>query len=466
MLFHSKAPSTINLPRKIASTYSVQECLRLDVFSTVLLLTHTKSGEKKILKKISSRFFSRKRSQVLSHLSDTYLLLPEKILHIGSCYYLFYPFLPTFSTFLRSHPMTLQQLLSLGIDLTHAAEELMCAGIYSADIHPQNIYFRKDHFCLGDLNYSDRCDAYSDSCHAPEKIPYAKRTAKQFDQLMQYTICQLLLQLLQQVPDMQNDTIRQTLSTGCRLHPEQRFSSLIKLRDSLLLLQGFTEVAQNPSTLRYEHIRSSLFQQKTHKQLSKNSIKPFLIVWSALICVGCIGLILFYRSLHTSNIPVADSAPQIQSTLCTTSPPPSELDVQKKGLHTLEDLFDQIEDPSTISVLYAGENAFTSAELLPSFIHIKELYMNKNQLSSLPDLSALSELEVLVLSSNQIKEASCLSSLSGLKYLDLSSNPAFDDIESLFSLSGLTTLNLTNTSVSQAQYQQLQKQLPDCMIFI
>ena len=109
---------------------------------------------------------------------------------------------------------------------------------------------------------------------------------------------------------------------------------------------------------------------------------------------------------------------------------------------------------SDISALY-GLIALTDLDLqstpvenidaLASLTKLRELNLSHTRIDSIEVLSQLNYITNLNLSDTELVDISALADLIGLTNLDLSDNPSLYDLDPLYGLSGLVSLNLSNT---------------------
>ncbi|WP_417374983.1 leucine-rich repeat domain-containing protein [Gimesia maris] len=100
---------------------------------------------------------------------------------------------------------------------------------------------------------------------------------------------------------------------------------------------------------------------------------------------------------------------------------------------------------------------------LANLPHLESLEIEQSYVSSLTPLANLKQLRCLSLIQCQITDVSPLAELTNLKYLILAYNPV-NDVKPLHGLKQLQFLFLNETNVSEADYQAIQKALPDCQI--
>lgn len=95
--------------------------------------------------------------------------------------------------------------------------------------------------------------------------------------------------------------------------------------------------------------------------------------------------------------------------------------------------------------------------------HLETLTIEQSFVGDLTPLANLKQLRCLSLIHCQITDVSPLAELTNLKYLILAYNPV-NDVKPLHGLKQLQFLFLNETNVSEADYQAIQKALPDCLI--
>lgn len=492
-----------SLPKEIKKEWEISLCLFVKENSEIYLLRGKSREDTGILKVIPQNHFSIKKFKKQQGIKDETLLLPQKQIYHSGFHYILYQKLTSLKEILCQDGLTLEELLTLGIDLTRAGESLLNSHFYDSDISPNNIYQREDgHFCLGDLSLgrkeTEGTPGYMAPEHSSKKFPFKtkKSSSISFDRELQYSICQLLDTIFQLDTTTQNinqkKAILELIHQGKQNLPDSRFSSLRELRKALEK-QSQSIKADNPFFLfQVSEVSHPMFQVKT-LPMEKKSSSLFFFFWGALILAGCVFLTVVYRQTHSSPPPslpdkrawtntaesttegtISFSSPDHASSTPSTTPQTraeekeqekwQEMDIQKKGFTSLESILNQEENPEKISCLYAGDNQLTDISSIDQFPNLRELYLNQNKIQMLPEINTLKHLEILVLSYNQLKKLPDLSKLSSLTYLDLSSNPDFHDIHSLMDLTQLTTLNIAGTSISKEQYQTLTRQLTECNI--
>jgi len=109
------------------------------------------------------------------------------------------------------------------------------------------------------------------------------------------------------------------------------------------------------------------------------------------------------------------------------------------------------------------EADMTDISPLADLPHLETLSIEHSFVSNLAPLANLKQLQYLSLIQCQITDVSPLAQLTNLKYLNLAYTPT-KDVKSLHGLKQLQILFLNETRVSEADYQAIQKALPDCLI--
>lgn len=482
---------SIKLPKTIQEQWNILRCLSINKNSKIYLLEGIQNNTSCILKTFTNHSFSRFKFRKVSHFLDSYLVLPFSHCYHNNTHFLLYQRLNTLKELLSDTGLSLPDLYSLGIDLTFAAEILIKHHFLEIDINPNNIYQKENgHFCLGDINLQSHFILGTPGYLAPElnnQTNSIKRiTEEQFDKAVQYSICTLLKQLCMLEPSMQANSLQSLLNIGLQKKSENRFSSLSDFRNTLLSQKNLPEIKNQNHLIQIKQKNHPFFQVKTIPLSSKNNLFTYLYLWIPLIIAGCLFLtslyhyqqsadkISFSSDIYLSQIPnskeenLITTTPEFLEPLPTNSILPisenTEINIQNYGLTSISSCFTDISYPEKITCIYAGGNRFTEISSINRFPHIKEIYLNNNQIQTLSDFSTLEQLEILVLSYNQLKEISVLSHLKCLTHLDVSANPDFSDVDTLFKLKKLSTLNISNTSITKKQYQQLHRKLPNCNI--
>ena len=93
----------------------------------------------------------------LGNYRNVVLLIDSEVLETPSGWVvlLLEPFMTTFEEYYKSHPMTVGDVLQLGMDICTALEDCWHAGVAHLDVQPKNLFV--DHngrFCLGDFSSS------------------------------------------------------------------------------------------------------------------------------------------------------------------------------------------------------------------------------------------------------------------------------------------------------------------------
>lgn len=140
------------------------------------------------------------------------------------------------------------------------------------------------------------------------------------------------------------------------------------------------------------------------------------------------------------------------------------LDISNQKSTSLKDSLSASHMSQNWNILYAENNHFTSISALQNHTQITELYLSNNSICDLSVLSSLYHLKVLVLTDNLCNDVSPLSKLTSLQYLDLSGNSSLSHIEDLGDLCSLQVLLLSDTNITKSQIEELQVQLPGCIV--
>ncbi len=460
-------------------TYSVQKKDNLEYFTLKIFTRHS---------------FSKKNYHILSRFTDKYFLIPKSYHHTSKADFLLFENYTTLKEILYGTGLSFGKLLDLGIDLTNIGLELLKYHFFEADISPNNIYQKEDGtFCLGDLNLQKDFPLGTPPYIPPEykeTSSIRKRKSKSnFEKAFLFSICMLLKNIYELTPDWQYNSFKQILNVGSMENPEDRYSSLKELQN-LFLQEKKQESVLNSPVFQIKSNHHPLFERKTLFLPKKNSYFLFGTIWGCIIIAGCIFLVTLYQHLHPTQHNILDNTPSFVEKIETVSPIPSiketefyiattppvhnlatpfvlpspknlknELDVQKTGL-----TFPPTDITDSINCIYAGENQIEKITMDFDFPYIQELYLNNNKLTDISGLSQIEQLEILCLSYNNIKDITSLTKLKNLYFLDISSNPEFNDMNSLLKMKQLTTLNISNTKISQKKYRLLLKKLPNCHI--
>lgn len=467
---------TIQLPRELKKQWKISCCLSIKNNSGVYLLEGTCNNGKGILKIYQRNSFSKKKYRKVSLLKGEYLVLPEKHYCISGVHYVFYSKFTTLKDILCQNGISLWELLSLGIDLTHAATILYKNHIYEADISPNNIYKNKEgNFCLGDINIQKAYHAGTPGYIPPELTDTKKMISSGdvFDKAMQYSICKLLNSIYQLSESAKTEDITRLLDRGIQIQPDRRFHSLYSLREELEKQQKQLETDHHYQLLQVGEADHGLFREKTIISSCKENFLLYPVLWSLFVFTGCVFLVVLYQNLHSENR-TSQKAIYL-SQVVANSPTPSiketvtvkktvELDIRKKGITSFSSILSMTDHPENVVCLYAGENRLTDTSSIYRFSELQELYLDSNHIQQLSRITELKKLKILVLSYNRLTSLPDISELTSLEHLDLSSNPNFEDIRSLKRLTNLTTLNISETAISKKQYKMLCRRLAGCKI--
>lgn len=474
----------IPLPKILAKQWKIVTCLSIKNDSEVYLLEGITHRETMVLKLFYKNSFSKKKYKKISHFPEEYLVIPKKHYHISGTHYVLYPEYITLKDILCKNGISLWELFSLGIDLTYAVTILYERHFYEADISPNNIFQNKEKiFCLGDINLQISVQKGTTGYFAPELSGAKQKSLSKasFDKAMQYSICKLLNCIYVLNESTETKIISAIFKKGMQEQPDQRYNSLTALRKELQKQQKKLEADRSYQLFQTNDANHILFRTKTVPTISKEKIMLYPILWSILVLIGCIFLVALYRNLHPDNHSTKSgiylsqmaqftpiSTTEKTASTSTIEPQPSkktvELDFRKQGLKSFSLPLSRTKHPEQVTCLYAGENHLTDTVSIQHFSKLNELYLDSNHIKKLSGISSLNELKILVLSYNQLTTLPDISDLTSLRHLDVSSNKDFRDFDSLINLTGLTTLNIAETGISEKQYQMLCRKLRRCMI--
>lgn len=146
-------------------------------------------------------------------------------------------------------------------------------------------------------------------------------------------------------------------------------------------------------------------------------------------------------------------------------------------------------DPRKITYLNLDRNAITNIDEITEFTSLYYLRLNNNKLSSVPDLSALKQLKKLYLRGNDLSEVPAfLKDLPELELLDLSDNRKITSVPDWIAKKGglkhlilsgtgitvlpgdlsawksLSTLQLGELNLSEAEMKRIREALPDTTV--
>ena len=85
----------------------------------------------------------------------------------------------------------------------------------------------------------------------------------------------------------------------------------------------------------------------------------------------------------------------------------------------LKRLFNKVENPDNITILYLYNNELTDISEIKRFKNLERLYINNNKITDISVLEDLTKLKTLDLSYNNIKDISVLENLTKLKELGI-----------------------------------------------
>ena len=142
-------PSEWNEQYKIVDLFYVSDHCR--IYTMKDLNEHSS----KILKIAEVTSSIKKKLKALSHISDTYLLLPEKYCLYNNLYYIVYPYKLPLLKKIHETGINKEDISTLSFNICDALETLHSADILHLDITPSNIYCSEDGtYCLGDFSSS------------------------------------------------------------------------------------------------------------------------------------------------------------------------------------------------------------------------------------------------------------------------------------------------------------------------
>ena len=314
-----------------------------------------------------------------------------------------------------------------------------------------------------------------------------EKRKKMFDAAMQYSVCKLCYCMLERQESFLTREVENCLKKGMAHQVEERYSSLEELKSRLeSIIEGY-EPEEEYLLLRLKR-EDKLFQCRTftaqnERRLLKNTSYFYPALWTGMLVTGCFCLMFFYHSMKkkteayqreeyysqiaTSEEESVENSRGVEETEKADEVIQAdeiEIDVQKNGLTSIEEIMNRRANWDRVLCIYAGENQIVSTKKIRNFANLKEIYLNNNGLKQLVDIEKCKELEVLVLSYNQLRKIPQIRELTNLKYLDLASNKDFEDSATLEDMTKLETLNISGTNISEKKVQQLQKKLPNCNI--
>lgn len=502
------------LPEILYNNWDIIQFCRITNRHIVVSAKHKKTNTCHVLTMIHNSYFHKKLWKDLISLSDSKLLLPQKI-HAGkNMHILEFPFCTSLKKLIQTEPMSLSRIVSLIYDLSVSLDYLHNAGILHMDISVDNVYLTEEqHFILGD--FSESC-YQAESCYplsnptspftAPEcqKEPASVLSEQYQLGILFYQLCNLgnappkdfqgiisqNLPVFQSTPEISN-AIWAILSKMLSQDPLKRYPDLSALQQDLKSLSTqnlekseyqlflpdethpFHQIVTVTDTASAEiHSKPTCFHLPSiHLPSIPLSSSAFLIpcflILLVLISTFGIGFSISrnktkqtVESLQGMTTTGASISITAESTMISDA----ILDIANKNIDALSSAYPKHMQVNSIHTLLAENNHIVSLDDLSLFPNLREIYLSNNQITDLQDLAALSNLEVIILSDNCCTNISDLKSLHKLRFLDLSGNSELSEINDLHTLTSLETLILSDTSVTEDAVKQLQQMLPKCNI--
>jgi len=114
--------------------------------------------------------------------------------------------------------------------------------------------------------------------------------------------------------------------------------------------------------------------------------------------------------------------------------------------------------------LFLDESSVVDLTPLANLTNLEELSLEGTAVHDIHPLARLTKLEMLNLNYTHVSDVTPLANLTKLQYLELDDAPVTDAMP-LAELKHLKHLSFLGTSVTRTQVEQLQKALPNCLIF-
>lgn len=399
-------------------------------------------------------FLYRKLSKNKQDCPSESLLFPEKTVLKGSHLETCYPFKTPFLSHIQGKSFSLYDFMQLFHDISMAIDFLHQNGLVHCDIAPRNLYVDQDgHYLLGDFS----------------ETTIAKNEQDYF--LDQQQFATMLLELLSGGRDaflFRNNQSSYFMDleylTPLLLHLQKAtfkenkkhfhgFSSFVNTTKSLLSSLEIFETER----ISFQDSEKTFFYNKTEPYNCRN-INFYKYCIPTVLCIFLLLLVYCFsgNSPH-QEIPHFSTPKPVQKDRQQI------IDCSHNGATSLVSYLPTQDNFDSVNIIYGEDNNFRDISEFENLPNLTELYLSKNEIHSLSDCD-FNHLTIMILSDNNLEEFNL--HCSSLSFLDLSGNQNFSDVSSLSKLSSLTTLVLTDTSVSALDISFLQKQLPNCNIII
>lgn len=434
--------------------------------------------------------------QKLSQIPDNNLLLPEHSFHLGKIYLSLFSKTSTLQECIQDKGLSLQEIFQLGLDIANSLHAIHKTGFLHLDVSPDNI-FRSEYgvFLLSDFSscQSIHTELFSlieftqgytaPECYQNQFTPFADQYSLG---AVLYSLCNdgfppftdhnqndftkiKLLELQPELSEWIEPFFQQVLSPD----PNARFSDLSSLQQSIQTIIDHLPDSNSyyihlpKNTHPFLQTQTTPLTQKGKANLPSNK-KVYLLKFAFILLSSLLFLLLISFYLISRNPSISKRIPPSYSSPVSSSSNQHNnitmLDISHSHAVSITESLDSSISPDQISILYAENNKLENLDELSAFSSLQELYLSKNKIKNTHYFQSLNQLKILILSDNPRIDLSGLSSLKALTFLDLSGNTHLRNMHSLYSLSKLKTLVLTDTNLSTSSILQLQNQLPNCQV--
>lgn len=125
---------------------------------------------------------------------------------------------------------------------------------------------------------------------------------------------------------------------------------------------------------------------------------------------------------------------------------------------------DVLKNCTELEYLDLGHNDFSDVSFIANMPKLRVLILAiSHHITDITPLANCKQLEYLELFTNRVSDITPLAGLTELRHLNLCNNP-ISDATPLYGLKNLERLWIAGTQLSQTQLEELQKQLPNCVI--
>ena len=479
-------PSEWNEQYKIVDLFYVSDHCR--IYTMKDLNEHSS----KILKIAEVTSSIKKKLKALSHISDTYLLLPEKYCLYNNLYYIVYPYKLPLLKKIHETGINKEDISTLSFNICDALETLHSADILHLDITPSNIYCSEDGtYCLGDFSSSVFIpfDTHLNNLNLTEGyIPPELFNNQPLTTSSDLYMLMVTISVLSNNGVFSQNSININNSISSHKNIENLIHELnidtdykLKITDKThpLFYLKTKPFCRNYATNKSKADKSSHSRQKW--------IYALFIAFSAALMIKACYRYMLSRASAPPAYPLstleADSSTHSQTTSTpdtptsepdssaypssapeTTPPLPTELDISNKNFTSIPDKYLTNRYTSSVKCIYAYSCNLKTLDNITSFTQLTELYISENDITDIASLEYLTNLNTLIISYNKLTDIEPLTKCRNLSVLDLSGNNSIKNLTSLTASKSLSILNLTDTNSSKEDIDTLKKSLPQCNI--